>query len=233
MAVSTVMSGSPTVWPLGRFDPATVLRLTREEGISVWGGGTTHIVRLLQHPDIETIDASQGQQHRHRWLRHPARRGPPDRGALPAPRELGVVGLRLHRDRTHQLGAGLDAEGRARLRRAAHAHVAGAHHRRRRHRGPARRRGQHRSPQLDVDARVLAQRRRQRRDRAPRPLDPHRRLRPFRGRHPLHRVAQARPDHPRRREHLPVRDRAPARRARRGGRGRGVRRRRSDSSGRW
>jgi long-chain acyl-CoA synthetase len=59
MAVSTVMSGSPTVWPLGRFDPATVLRLTREEGISVWGGGTTHIVRLLQHPDIETIDASK------------------------------------------------------------------------------------------------------------------------------------------------------------------------------
>jgi long-chain acyl-CoA synthetase len=59
MAVSTVMSGSPTVWPLGRFDPATVLRLTREEGISVWGGGTTHIVRLLQHPDIETIDATR------------------------------------------------------------------------------------------------------------------------------------------------------------------------------
>lgn len=57
MAVSTVMSGSPTVWPLGRFEPADVLRLTREEGISVWGGGTTHIVRLLQDPDIETIDA--------------------------------------------------------------------------------------------------------------------------------------------------------------------------------
>jgi long-chain acyl-CoA synthetase len=59
MAVSTVMSGSPTVWPLGRFEPATVLRLTREEGISVWGGGTTHIVRLLQDPDIETIDATK------------------------------------------------------------------------------------------------------------------------------------------------------------------------------
>ena len=56
MAVSTVMSGSPTVWPLGRFDPANVLELTRDEGISVWGGGTTHVVRLLQHPDIETID---------------------------------------------------------------------------------------------------------------------------------------------------------------------------------
>jgi long-chain acyl-CoA synthetase len=59
MAVSTVMSGAPTVWPLGRFDPADVLRLTRDEGVSVWGGGTTHIVRLLQHPDIETIDPTQ------------------------------------------------------------------------------------------------------------------------------------------------------------------------------
>jgi len=59
MAVSTVMSGAPTVWPLGRFDPATVLRLTREENISVWGGGVTHVVRLLQHPDIESIDATQ------------------------------------------------------------------------------------------------------------------------------------------------------------------------------
>ncbi|HEY3674125.1 MAG TPA: class I adenylate-forming enzyme family protein [Acidimicrobiia bacterium] len=56
MAVSTVMTGAPTVWPLGRFDPADVLRLTRDEGISVWGGGTTHVVRLLQHPDIETIE---------------------------------------------------------------------------------------------------------------------------------------------------------------------------------
>jgi long-chain acyl-CoA synthetase len=59
MAVSTVMGGTPTVWPLGRFDPAKVLQLTRDEGISVWGGGVTHVVRLLQHPDIETIDASK------------------------------------------------------------------------------------------------------------------------------------------------------------------------------
>jgi acyl-CoA synthetase (AMP-forming)/AMP-acid ligase II len=59
MAVSTVLSGAPTVWPLGRFDAADVLRLTRDENISVWGGGTTHVVRLLQHPDIETIEPTQ------------------------------------------------------------------------------------------------------------------------------------------------------------------------------
>jgi long-chain acyl-CoA synthetase len=59
MAVSTLMSGSPSVWPLGRFDPGAVLELTRQEGISVWGGGTTHVVRLLQHPDVATIEPSQ------------------------------------------------------------------------------------------------------------------------------------------------------------------------------
>jgi acyl-CoA synthetase (AMP-forming)/AMP-acid ligase II len=59
MAVSTVLSGAPTVWPLGRFDPVKVLQLTRDENISVWGGGTTHVVRLLQHPDIETIEPTQ------------------------------------------------------------------------------------------------------------------------------------------------------------------------------
>ncbi len=32
MAVSTVMSGSPTVWPLGRFDPANVLRADPRRG---------------------------------------------------------------------------------------------------------------------------------------------------------------------------------------------------------
>ncbi len=59
MAVSTVMSGSPTVWPLGRFDPGGVIELTRQENVSVWGGGTTHVVRLLQHPDIATIEPAQ------------------------------------------------------------------------------------------------------------------------------------------------------------------------------
>jgi long-chain acyl-CoA synthetase len=59
MAVSTLMSGSTSVWPLGRFDPGAVLALTRQEGISVWGGGTTHVVRLLQHPDVATLEPSQ------------------------------------------------------------------------------------------------------------------------------------------------------------------------------
>ena len=59
MAVSTVMTGSTSVWPLGRFDPASVIALTREENVAVWGGGITHVVRLLQHPDIATLEPSQ------------------------------------------------------------------------------------------------------------------------------------------------------------------------------
>ena len=59
MAVSTVMSGSTSVWPLGRFDAGEVIELTKQERISVWGGGTTHVVRLLQHPDVATIAPAQ------------------------------------------------------------------------------------------------------------------------------------------------------------------------------
>ncbi len=53
------MSGIPSVWPLGRFDPAQVIALTKQEGVTLWGGGTTHVVRLLDHPDIDTIDPAQ------------------------------------------------------------------------------------------------------------------------------------------------------------------------------
>ena len=59
MTVSTAMAGNPSVWPLGRFDPAEVIALTNREGVSSWTGGTTHVVRLLDHPDIDTIDPMQ------------------------------------------------------------------------------------------------------------------------------------------------------------------------------
>jgi acyl-CoA synthetase (AMP-forming)/AMP-acid ligase II len=59
MAVGSVMAGATSVWPLGRFDPAAVIALTKQEGVSTWGGGTTHIVRLLEHPDVETLDPHQ------------------------------------------------------------------------------------------------------------------------------------------------------------------------------
>jgi len=51
--------GAKSVWMLGRFDPAAVIELTKREGINMWGGGTTHVMRLLEHPDAATVDPTQ------------------------------------------------------------------------------------------------------------------------------------------------------------------------------
>jgi acyl-CoA synthetase (AMP-forming)/AMP-acid ligase II len=58
-AVGCVMQGAKSVWPLGRFDAGTVIELTKTEGINTWGGGVTHVVRLLDHPDIDSVDPEQ------------------------------------------------------------------------------------------------------------------------------------------------------------------------------
>jgi acyl-CoA synthetase (AMP-forming)/AMP-acid ligase II len=57
--VSTMMGAGVTVWPLGRFDPESVIELTLQEGVGVWGGATTHVMRLLDSPAIETLDPKQ------------------------------------------------------------------------------------------------------------------------------------------------------------------------------
>jgi long-chain acyl-CoA synthetase len=57
--VNSTMTGSTTVWPLGRFDAGTVIDLTLRYGINVWGGTGTHVVRLLEHPDVEKIPEGQ------------------------------------------------------------------------------------------------------------------------------------------------------------------------------
>lgn len=48
--------GAKTVWPMGRFDPAEIIALSLEENITSWNGATTHLFRLLDHPDIEKLD---------------------------------------------------------------------------------------------------------------------------------------------------------------------------------
>ncbi len=58
-AVSSVMSGVKNVWTMGRFDPAAVFELTRQEGVSSWGGSTTHVSRLLDHPELNTVAPEQ------------------------------------------------------------------------------------------------------------------------------------------------------------------------------
>jgi long-chain acyl-CoA synthetase len=59
LMLGSVFGGGPTVWPLGRFDPARVIELTRRERIGAWTGTSTHMLRLLDHPDIETLDPLQ------------------------------------------------------------------------------------------------------------------------------------------------------------------------------
>jgi acyl-CoA synthetase (AMP-forming)/AMP-acid ligase II len=46
-------TGSKIVWTTGRFDPKKIMRLTLEEGITRWGGITTQLWRLVEHPDFE------------------------------------------------------------------------------------------------------------------------------------------------------------------------------------
>jgi acyl-CoA synthetase (AMP-forming)/AMP-acid ligase II len=60
--VSAMWSGAPTVWPLGRFDPATVIELTKRYRIGGWSGTVTHIMRLLDDPAIDTLEPSQIMQ---------------------------------------------------------------------------------------------------------------------------------------------------------------------------
>jgi acyl-CoA synthetase (AMP-forming)/AMP-acid ligase II len=60
--VSGLLTGATTVWPLGRFDAGRVIELTKEHGIGAWGGTSTHVLRLLEHPDLDTLDPLTIQQ---------------------------------------------------------------------------------------------------------------------------------------------------------------------------
>jgi acyl-CoA synthetase (AMP-forming)/AMP-acid ligase II len=57
--VSGLMTGTTSVWPLGRFDPAAAIELSKREGITIWGGASTHIFRMLDDPAIESLDPLQ------------------------------------------------------------------------------------------------------------------------------------------------------------------------------
>jgi len=52
-------SGSKFVWTTGRFDPDRWLRLSREEGVTRWGGITTQIWRILEHPGFDPAEWGQ------------------------------------------------------------------------------------------------------------------------------------------------------------------------------
>ncbi|MEZ4334458.1 MAG: class I adenylate-forming enzyme family protein [Myxococcota bacterium] len=46
-------AGAKLVWTTGRFDPKKIMRLTLDEGVTRWGGITTQLWRLLEHPEFE------------------------------------------------------------------------------------------------------------------------------------------------------------------------------------
>ena len=57
-AVMAVGAGIDHVWTTGRYDAEQVLRLTEEHGIARWGGVTTQLWRLVEHPRLADYDTS-------------------------------------------------------------------------------------------------------------------------------------------------------------------------------
>ena len=56
---ASLAGGATTVWPMGRFDPAKIIDLSLRENITSWSGATTHVFRLVDHPDIEKLDTTR------------------------------------------------------------------------------------------------------------------------------------------------------------------------------
>lgn len=57
-SVTPMATGAGNVWPMGRFNPTEVIRLTQTERIYAWNGTATHIFRLLEDPTINDFDGS-------------------------------------------------------------------------------------------------------------------------------------------------------------------------------
>lgn len=60
-AVAMVANGVKSVWTTGRFDPEKVFQLTEQERVTRWGGVTTQVWRLLEHPALNDYDHSSVQ----------------------------------------------------------------------------------------------------------------------------------------------------------------------------
>ena len=57
-AVTALAGGAKTVWPMGRFEPETVLELIEREKVTGWGYTATILHRLLNHPRVGEYDLS-------------------------------------------------------------------------------------------------------------------------------------------------------------------------------
>jgi acyl-CoA synthetase (AMP-forming)/AMP-acid ligase II len=56
--ITGLAGGATSVWPTGRFDAKKVIDLTKEHGITSWGGAATHVFRLLEAVDETGFDTS-------------------------------------------------------------------------------------------------------------------------------------------------------------------------------
>ena len=56
---ANLAAGLKNVYPMGRFDPARIIEMSIDEGVTSWTGATTHLFRLLDHPDIEKLDTGR------------------------------------------------------------------------------------------------------------------------------------------------------------------------------
>ena len=57
-AVMAVGAGVNHLWTTGRYDAEKILRLTEEHRIARWGGVTTQVWRLVEHPRLSDYDTS-------------------------------------------------------------------------------------------------------------------------------------------------------------------------------
>jgi acyl-CoA synthetase (AMP-forming)/AMP-acid ligase II len=57
-AVTALAGGAKTVWPMGRFEPESVLELIEKEKVTGWGYTATVLHRLLNHPKVGEYDLS-------------------------------------------------------------------------------------------------------------------------------------------------------------------------------
>ncbi len=57
-AVTLLMAGVKTVWPIGRFDPVQVMEIIERERVTNWGPMGTMIHRVVNHPDVGKYDFS-------------------------------------------------------------------------------------------------------------------------------------------------------------------------------
>ena len=231
-AISGIAHGIRYIWTTGRFDPKKILDITAREKITRMGGITTQVWRILEHPDFDQYDLS-----------HVTAMG--GGGSVFSPELQRAMRDKLPNAAANfSIGYGLtecgglctmansgDARSTSRLRRQGDPHCTGRDLRRRRQ-PVATRRGRQRVYQgAHGDAGLLGQPRGDRRRVLSRSLAEVGRLRlDGRRQSVVPRHAQARHDHPRRREHLSHRDREPSRRA--SGRGRSGRRRRRSSNAR-